>query len=71
MSTAKLAPTRNGAAIAVGRGTYLLYLCGMKSLATLVATTNAKKPIDSSKQCVGSAEMPWTPRMAMFLNISM
>jgi hypothetical protein len=53
----------DGTTIAVGRGTYLLYLRDMKSLATLVATAKAKKPIDSSPT-------HWTPRMAMFLNIS-
>jgi hypothetical protein len=62
MLTVKLAPMRNGAAITVGRGTYLLYLRDMKSLVTLVATVNAKKPTERRDA--------WTSRMAMFLNIN-
>ncbi|TVU46838.1 hypothetical protein EJB05_06409, partial [Eragrostis curvula] len=65
MSIAKLAPTRNGMAMAVGSGTNLPYWVGRTSLSTLVSTAKVKNPTDRDRQCLGSAEKPCTPRMAM------
>lgn len=44
ISMAKLAPTKNGTAMAIGKGTHLPYLTGRRSLITLAAAAKPKKP---------------------------
>jgi hypothetical protein len=44
MSIAKLAPTRKGTPIAIGRGTHLPYLGGNRSLIRLATTAKPKNP---------------------------
>lgn len=44
MSMAKLAPTRKGTPIAIGRGTHLPYFGGQRSLVRLAATAKPKNP---------------------------
>ena len=66
ISIAKLPPTRNGTAIAIGRGTNLAYFCGRTSRAILKTNANAKNPAESARQCLGNTEKPSTPRIAMF-----